>query len=227
MLPSVTYPAPKQASKLPPHRLWDCAIDLLPGEPVPRGRIYPLSIPEQKAMEKFIEEALQQGYVRPSTSPAASSFFFVAKKDGSLRPCIDYRGLNNITVKFLYPLPLVPAALEQLRGARLFTKLDLRSAYNLNRIREGDEWKTAFVTPTGHYEYCIMPYGLVPPYSRTLCMRYSGSFSIDSYSFTSTIYSYTPGVGPNIASMLRRYYNVWRNMSYSWKQKSVPSISLQ
>ncbi len=160
-LPSVTYPAPKQASKLPPHRLWDCAIDLLPGEPVPRGRIYPLSIPEQKAMEKFIEEALQQGYVRPSTSPAASSFFFVAKKDGSLRPCIDYRGLNNITVKFLYPLPLVPAALEQLRGARLFTKLDLRSAYNLIRIREGDEWKTAFVTPTGHYEFCIMPYGLV------------------------------------------------------------------
>ncbi len=73
---------PKQASKLPPHWPWDCAIDLLPGEPVPRGRIYPLSIPEQKAMEEYIEEALQQGYVRPSTSPAASSFFFVAKKDG-------------------------------------------------------------------------------------------------------------------------------------------------
>ncbi len=97
----------------------------------------------------------------PSTSPAASSFFFVAKKDGGLRPCIDYRTLNKITVKFRYPLPLVPAALEHLRGARVFTKLDLRSAYNLVRIREGDEWKTAFVTPTGHYEYCVMPYGLV------------------------------------------------------------------
>ncbi|XP_016145267.1 RNA-directed DNA polymerase homolog, partial [Sinocyclocheilus grahami] len=93
--------------------------------------------------------------------PAASSFFFVAKKDGGLRPCIDYRVLNKSTIKFRYPLPLVPAALEHLRGATVITKLDLRSAYNLIRIREGDEWKTAFVTPTGHYEYLVMPYGLV------------------------------------------------------------------
>ncbi|KAK3507044.1 hypothetical protein QTP70_001909, partial [Hemibagrus guttatus] len=151
---------PKRASKLPPHRPWDCAIDLLPGEPVPRGRIYPLSVPEEKAMEEYIKEALVQGYIRPSTSPAASSFFFVAKKDGGLRPCIDYRALNQITVKFRYPLPLFPAALEHLRGATIFTKLDLRSAYNLIRIREGDEWKTTFITPTGHYEYLVMPYGL-------------------------------------------------------------------
>ncbi|KAK3561109.1 hypothetical protein QTP86_028317, partial [Hemibagrus guttatus] len=125
---------PKRASKLPPHQPWDCAIDLLPGEPVPRGRIYPLSIPEEKAMEEYIKEALAQGYIHLSTSPAASSFFFVAKKDGGLWPCIDYRALNRITVKF--------------------------SAYNLIWIREGDEWKTAFITPTGHYEYLVMPYGL-------------------------------------------------------------------
>ncbi len=152
---------PKKAAQLPPHRPWDCAINHVSGEPVPRGRIYPLSLPEQKAMEEYIEEALKQGYIRPSTSPAASSFFFVAKKDGGLRPCIDYRALNEITIKFHYPLPLIPAALEHLCGATIFTKLDLRSAYNLIRIREGDEWKTAFVTPTGHYEYLVMPYGLV------------------------------------------------------------------
>ncbi|KAK3520690.1 hypothetical protein QTP70_030553, partial [Hemibagrus guttatus] len=151
---------PRKASKLPPHRPWDCTIDLLPGEPVPRGRIYPLSIPEEKAMEEYIKEALAQGYIRPSTSPAASSFFFVVKKDEGLRPCIDYRALNQITVKFRYPLPLVPAALEHYRGATVFNKSDLRSTYNLIRIREGDEWKTAFVTPTGHYEYLVMPYGL-------------------------------------------------------------------
>ncbi|XP_016326514.1 LOW QUALITY PROTEIN: RNA-directed DNA polymerase homolog [Sinocyclocheilus anshuiensis] len=110
-------------------------------------------------MEDYIKEALGQGYIRPSNSPAASSFF-VAKKDGGLRPSIDYRALNNITIKFRYPLPLVPNALEHLRGATIFTKLDLRSAYNLIRIREGDEWKTAFVTPYGHYEYLVMPYGL-------------------------------------------------------------------
>ncbi|KAK3516827.1 hypothetical protein QTP70_023701 [Hemibagrus guttatus] len=151
----------RKASKLPPHRPWDCAIDLIPGEPVPKGRIYSLSIPEEKALEEYIKEALSQGYIRPSTSPAASSFFFVAKKDGGLRPCIDYQALNKITVKFRYPLPLVPLALERLRGATVFTKLDLCSTYNLIRIREGDEWKTAFVTSTGHYEYLVMPYGLV------------------------------------------------------------------
>ncbi|KAK3523738.1 hypothetical protein QTP70_009254 [Hemibagrus guttatus] len=98
-------------------------------------------------MEEYIEEALDTGYTCPSTSPAAAGFFFVGKKDGGLRSCIYYRGLNAITVRYPYPLPLVPAALEQLRGAKLLTKLDLRSAYNLIRIKEGDEWK-------------VMPYGL-------------------------------------------------------------------
>ncbi|KAK3570234.1 hypothetical protein QTP86_017146 [Hemibagrus guttatus] len=93
-------------------------------------------------------------------SPAAAGFFFVGKKDGGLRPCIDYRGLNAVTDRYPYLLPLVPAALEQLRGARVFTKLDLRSAYNLVRIREGDEWKTAFHMTHGHYKYCVMPFGL-------------------------------------------------------------------
>ncbi|KAK3548052.1 hypothetical protein QTP70_004285 [Hemibagrus guttatus] len=100
------------------------------------------------------------GHIQASTFPAAAGFFFVGKKDGGLRPCIDYRGLNAITVPYPYPLPLVPAALEQLRGVRIFTKLDLRSAYNLVRIREGDEWKTAFHTTHGHYEYRVMPFGL-------------------------------------------------------------------
>ncbi|KAK3517667.1 hypothetical protein QTP70_015162 [Hemibagrus guttatus] len=123
-------------------------------------RIYPLSLPESKVMEEYIETALAAGHIRPSTSPAAAGFFFVGKSDRGLRPCIDYRGLNAITIRYPYPLPLVPAALEQLRGARVFSKLDLRSAYNLVRIREGDEWKTAFHTTSGHYEYCVMPFGL-------------------------------------------------------------------
>ncbi|KAK3575530.1 hypothetical protein QTP86_029276 [Hemibagrus guttatus] len=138
---------------------------------MPRGKIYPLSIPEEKAMEEYIKEALAQGYICPSTSPAASSFFFVDKKDGGLRPCMEYRALNHITVKFRYPLPLVPEPLEHLRGATVFTKLGLRSAYNLIQIRKGDEWKTAFITPTGHYKYLVMPYGLVNApsiYSRNL-----------------------------------------------------------
>ncbi|KAK3572897.1 hypothetical protein QTP86_010584 [Hemibagrus guttatus] len=151
----------ERASRLPVHQPWDCAIDLLPNASPPRGRIYPLSLPESKAMEEYIETALSAGHIQPSTSPAAAGFFFVGKKDGGLRPCIDYRGLNAITVPYPYPLPLVPAALEQLRGARFFTKLDLRSAYNLVQIREGDEWKTAFHTTHGHYEYRVMPFSLI------------------------------------------------------------------
>ncbi len=149
-----------KATQLPPHRTGDCAIDLQPGSQPPKGRIFPLSQPEAESMKSYIEEELAKGFLRPSTSPASAGFFFVKKKDGGLRPCIDYRGLNNITIKFRYPLPLVPAALEQLREAQYFTKLDLRSAYNLIRIREGDEWKTAFSTTTGHYEYLVMPFGL-------------------------------------------------------------------
>lgn len=148
-----------KATQLPPHRPWDCAIDLLPNAMPPKSKVYPLSRPESQAMEAYIEEALSSGFIRPSTSPAAAGFFFM-EKDGGLRPCIDYRGLNNVTVKFRYPLPLVPAALEQLREAKIYTKLDLRSAYNLIRIKEGDEWKTAFLTTRGHYEYQVMPYGL-------------------------------------------------------------------
>lgn len=111
-------------------------------------------------MEESIEEALKQGYIRPSSSPAAYIFFFVGKKDGGLRPCIDYRGLNAQTVKLPYSFPLVLVAFKELREARIFSKLDLRSAYNLVQIREGDKWKTAFITPSGHYEYLVMPYGL-------------------------------------------------------------------
>ncbi len=83
------------------------------------------------------------------------------KKDGSLRPCIDYRGLNDITVKNRYPLPLMSSAFEILQGTKIFTKLDLRNAYHLVRIKEGDEWKTAFNTPVGHFEYRVLPFGLV------------------------------------------------------------------
>ncbi len=109
-------------------------------------------------MEKYISDSLAAKIIRPSSSPVG--FFFVKKKDGSLRPCIDYRGLNNITVKNTYPLPLMSSAFECLQGVSFFTKLDLRNAYHLVHIREGDEWKTAFNTPRGHFEYRFLPFGL-------------------------------------------------------------------
>ncbi|KAK3546755.1 hypothetical protein QTP70_034179, partial [Hemibagrus guttatus] len=111
----------ERATRLPPHRPWDCAIKLFPNAMLPKNRVYPLSLPETKAMEDYIEEALSAGHIHISTAPVAAGFFFVKKKDGGLHPCIDYCGLNAITVCYPYPFPLVSAALEQLQGANIFS----------------------------------------------------------------------------------------------------------
>ncbi|CAJ0943660.1 unnamed protein product [Ranitomeya imitator] len=149
-----------KSSSLPQHRDCDCAINLIPGCKFPKGRLFNLSVPEHAAMRSYVKESLEKGHIRPSLSPLGAGFFFVAKKDGSLRPCIDYRLLNKITVKFQYPLPLLSDLFAQIKGASWFTKIDLRGAYNLVRIKQGDEWKTAFNTPEGHFEYLLMPFGL-------------------------------------------------------------------
>ena len=150
----------QRALFLPPHRPYDCTIDLLPGASLPSSRLFNLSRTEREAMETYIKDSLAAGIIRPSSSPVGAGFFFVSKKDRSLRPCIDYRGLNNITIKNKYPLPLINSAFEPLQKATIFSKLDLRNAYHLVRIRQGDEWKTAFNTPLGHFEYLVMPFGL-------------------------------------------------------------------
>ncbi|CAJ0968468.1 unnamed protein product [Ranitomeya imitator] len=149
-----------KSDALPPHRDCDCAINLIPDSKFPKGRLFNLSVPEHAAMRSYVKESLEKGHIRPSSSPLGAGFFFVAKKDGSLRPCIDYRLLNKITVKFQYPLPLLSDLFARIKGASWFTKIDLRGAYNLVRIRQGDEWKTAFNTPEGHFEYLVMPFGL-------------------------------------------------------------------
>uniref|UniRef100_A0A8C5PHN1 ribonuclease H n=1 Tax=Leptobrachium leishanense TaxID=445787 RepID=A0A8C5PHN1_9ANUR len=145
---------------LPPHRPYDCAIELLPGTMPPRGHVYPLSQKENDIMEEYIKENLERGFIRRSSSPAGAGFFFVSKKEGDLRPCIDYRGLNRITIRNAYPIPLITELFDRLKGARIYTKLDLRGAYNLIRVKKGHEWKTAFNTRSGHYEYLVMPFGL-------------------------------------------------------------------
>lgn len=111
-------------------------------------------------MEKYIQELLDAGVFRTSSSPLGAGFFFVAKKDGSLRPCTDYRGLNEINIKNKYSLPPLSSVLESVSQASVFCKLDLRNAYLLIRIHEEDEWKTAFKTPFGHFEYLVMPVSL-------------------------------------------------------------------
>ena len=109
---------------------------------VPKSfKTYNLTPQEQIELDKFLKDNLYKGYIRPSQSPMASPFFFVDKKDRKLRPCQDYRYLNEHTVKNAYPLPLITELLDKLKGAKFFTKLDVRWSYNNVQIRDGDQWK--------------------------------------------------------------------------------------
>ena len=101
--------------------------------------MYPLTLKEEEALDTFLQENLEKGFIRPSTSPQASPFFFVGKKDGTLQPIQDYRLLNEATIKNTYPLPLVSDLLDQIKGYKFFTKLDLRNGYNNIRIKDRDQ----------------------------------------------------------------------------------------
>jgi len=142
-------------------KAWDHTIDLKT-DFIPKDcKIYPLSPKEQKEQDKFLEENLRKGYIQPSKSPMVSPFFFVSKKDSKkLRPCQDYRRLNEGTIKNAYPLPRVDELLDKLKGAKYFTTLDLRWRYNNVRIKEGDEWKAAFKMNKGLFEPLVMFFGL-------------------------------------------------------------------
>ena len=138
----------------------DHPIDLVDDKQPPYGPIYSLGLVELETLKTYIETNLANGFIRPSQSPAGAPILFIKKKDGSLQLCVDYRGLNNLTIKNRYPLPLIGESLDRLGRAKRFTQLDLTNAYHRMRIREGDEWKTAFRTRYGHFEYQVMPFGL-------------------------------------------------------------------
>lgn len=136
------------------------AIDLEPGERPPFRPLYNLSVKELAALREYLEQALKNGWIKRSVSEAGAPILFVPKKDSSLRLCVDYRGLNAITKKNRHPLPLISETLDRLGRATVFSALDLKDAYHRIPIKRGDEWKTAFRTRYGHFEYNVMPFGL-------------------------------------------------------------------
>ena len=146
----------KKAEQFPEPQPWDHAIDLKP-DFVPKDcKVYPLTPQEHTEMDKFINENLTKGYIQPSKSPMASPFFFVAKKSGDLQPCQDYRWLKEGTIKNSYPLPLISDLVDQLKGAKYFTKLDVQWGYNNVRIKDGNQWKAAFKTSWGLFKPMVM-----------------------------------------------------------------------
>ena len=145
---------------MPPHRDVDLKIELLDGAEPPIPRVYPLSQPELTVLREFLEEHLHLGFIRPTTLPHGAPVLFIKKKDSTLRLCVDFRALNKITKKDRYPLPILSDLLNAPRKASIYTKIDLRHAFHLIRISEGDEWKTAFCTRYGSFEWLVMPFGL-------------------------------------------------------------------
>jgi hypothetical protein len=150
----------KGKEALPKHQSWDHKIPLMEGKTPTALPIYSLSKRELETLRKYIDENLAKGYIRPSKSPARFAVLFVPKKNGKLRMCVDYRKLNDITIKNRYTLPLIHEMQDRIRGARFFTRLDLREAYYKVRMKKGEEWKTAWGSRLGHYEYLVMPFGL-------------------------------------------------------------------
>jgi hypothetical protein len=119
-----------------------------------------MSRPELKELQMHLEEILKKGYIRPSVSPWGGPVLFVKRKDGMLRLCIDFRQLNKMTVKNKYPLPRIDDLFDQLKDARIFSKIDLISRYHQVRIKEEDISKTAFRTRYGNYDFIVVPFGL-------------------------------------------------------------------
>ena len=149
------------ASELPKYTgINNHAIELVNCQQLPYGSIYSLGPIELETLKAYIETNLANGFIRLSKSPAGAPILFDRKSDGSFRLCVDYRGLNNLTIKNRYPLPLIGESLDRLGRAKRFSQFDFTSAYHQMRIHEEDKWKTVFRTRYGHFRYQVMPFSL-------------------------------------------------------------------
>jgi hypothetical protein len=151
---------PDEIPDVPPEREVEFSIDLVPGTKPVSMAPYRMSASELAELKKQLEDLLDKKFVRPSVSPWGAPVLLVKKKDGSMRLCIDYRQLNKVTIKNRYPLPRIDDLMDQLVGARVFSKIDLRSGYHQIKVKDEDIQKTAFRTRYGHYEYNVMPFGV-------------------------------------------------------------------
>jgi len=150
----------KDSERMPMRKAWDHAIDLREGFVPKKGKIYPLSRVEREEVQEFVKDQLKKRYIRPLRSPQMSLVFFVPKKDGKKMMVQDYQYLNSWTIKNNYLLLLILDLIDSIGKKKVFTKMDLQWGYNNVRIKEGNEWKAAFLTPEGSFEPMVMFFGL-------------------------------------------------------------------
>jgi hypothetical protein len=188
---------------MPPDREVEFVIDLLIGTAPISKRPYRMSVEELKELKKQLTELQEAGYIRSNSSPYGAPVLFVQKKDGSQRMCVDYRSLNDVTVKNKYQLPRIKDLFDQMRDARIFSKIDLRSGYHQMKIRPSDIPKTDFSSWYGLYEFTVMSFGLTnaPTYFMDLKNKVFMIWT-DSSWFSSMIFLFIPR-----AIMIMR--NIW------------------
>jgi hypothetical protein len=184
---------PDELPGMPPDRDIEFSIELLP-RTAPISKIpYRMDVKDLVELKEQIEELLEKGFIRPSSSPWGAPVLFVSKKDGSRRICVDYRNLNEVTIKNKYPLPQNEHLFAQMKGAIIFSKIDLRSGYHQLKIRAEDVPKTTFTTRYGLYEFLVMSVGLTNAlaYFMDLMIKYSWNIWISLWSYSLMTYWYT------------------------------------
>jgi hypothetical protein len=186
---------PEELPEMPPDTEVVFVIDLLPGTAPISKQAYMMSVEELKELKKQLTELQEAGYIRSSSSPWGAPVLIVRKKDGSQRMCVDYRSLNDVTVKNKYPLPYIEDLFDQMRGAKVLSKNDLRSSYHQMKIWPSDIPKTDFSTRYGLYEFTVMSFGLTnaPTYFMDLKNKVFMIWT-DSSWFSSTIFLFIPRV---------------------------------
>ena len=204
---------PDELPGLPPQRVVDFGIELHPGTSPISMTPYRMAPVELQELRVQLQELLDNGFIRPSTSPWGAPVLFAKKKDKTLRLCIDYRQLNRVTIKNRYPLPRIDDLFDQLRGARVYSKIDLRSGYHQLRVGDTNIPKTTFRTRYGHYEFTVMPFGWME--------------FLEDYDFT---LHYHPGKANVVADALsRKSRGAWASIaSREWRMlETVGQFGLQ
>jgi hypothetical protein len=216
---------PDDLPSMPPDRDIEFVIELQPGTAPISKRPYRMPPKELAELKVQLQELLDKGYIRPSASPWGCPALFVKKKDNSLRFCADYRPLNAVTIKNKYPLPLIDVLFDQLSGAKIFSKIGLRSGYHQIKIRPCDIPKTAFSTRYGLYEYLVMSFGLTnaPAYFMYL-MNSVFSRCLTSLSwFSSTTFLFISRTRRTMLNICTLFSNASETINYMLSSPNVNS----